>query len=113
MDAISSPAAVGAGIIVTASMVGDIDPFIKWSLAIVAGGGVAGMIQQGTVLARGTSSATTGGFGNPIISTMELIGAVLMTLFAIVLPILTAFIACYLLVKVFRKLFFKKKIQSY
>src|SRR5947199_7997150 len=65
LDTIASPAAVVAGTIITASMVTNTSPFLKWTLAIIAGGGVAGLVQGTTVLARGVSTTTTGGLGNP------------------------------------------------
>src|ERR1041385_1224119 len=43
LDTVASPAAVIAGTVLTASLVGDISPFLKWTLAVIAGGGVAGL----------------------------------------------------------------------
>lgn len=107
MDSISTPAAIIAGTIVTASMVGEITPFLKWSLAIIAGGGVAGIVQGGTVALRGASSTTTGGFGNFLVSTGELIGSILITILAIVFPLLCLFIVgwiCYNIARMTAKL---------
>src|SRR3954463_3288084 len=40
LDTVATPAAVVAGIVVTASaMTTDVSPFLKWTLAVVAGGG--------------------------------------------------------------------------
>lgn len=88
LDSVASPAAVVAGTIVTASMVGDMSPFLRWALAVVAGGGVAGAVQAGTVLLRGASTATTGGAGNPVVSTAELGASVIGTLLALLVPVL-------------------------
>src|ERR1043165_6439860 len=74
LDTVATPAAVVAGTIVTASMVTDVSPFLRWTLAAIAGGGIAGAVQGTTVLARGVSLATTGGLGNPIVATVELGG---------------------------------------
>src|SRR6185295_4959510 len=63
LDVAATPAAVIAGTIVMASMVGDMSPFLKWTLAVIAGGGAAGLVQGATVVARGASTATTGGIG--------------------------------------------------
>jgi len=93
MDTIATPGAIVAGSIVTASMIGDISPFLKWSLAIIAGGGVAGTVQSGTVAVRGLLTSTTGGLGNFLLATTELFGSVLTTVFAIVIPIV-----CFVLV---------------
>src|SRR5215831_15123663 len=87
LDSIASPAAVVAGTLVTASLVTDVSPLVKWSLALIAGGGVAGMVQGTTVLARGTSLATTGGLANPLVATMELAGAVLTSVVALFAPL--------------------------
>lgn len=46
MDTIATPAACIAGTVATASMVGDLSPWLTWSLAAIAGGGVAGAIKQ-------------------------------------------------------------------
>ena len=79
IDTIASPAAVVAGTMVTASVVTGMDPALKWMLAVIAGGGVAGVIQSSFVGARQLSSLTTAGFGNPIVSTVEIIGSVFMS----------------------------------
>jgi hypothetical protein len=86
LDTVATPAAVVAGTIVTASMVTDVSPFLRWSLAVVAGGGVAGIVQATTVLARSLSLTSTGGLGNPLIATAELGGSILTALVAIIAP---------------------------
>lgn len=104
MDALMTPAAVVAGTIVTASMVGDISPFLKWSLAVIAGGGVSAIVQGGTVALRAGSSGTTGGLANPIVSTIEMIGSILVTILAIVLPILCLLAVVWICYKMIRKM---------
>src|SRR4030043_1502223 len=61
LDLIASPAAIIAGTIATASMVMDISPFLRWTLAIIAGGGAAAIVQGVTVTLRKKSTALTGG----------------------------------------------------
>lgn len=90
LDSIATPAAVVAGTILTASVVTEMSPLLQWTVALIAGGGVAGMVQTGTVLARGVSLATTGGGGNCVVSTGEWVGALVTTVLAILLPILAA-----------------------
>lgn len=87
LDTVSTPAAVVAGVIVTASVVGDVSPFLRWSLAVIAGGGVAGAVQATTVALRGTSTVTTGGVANPLLSTGELGGSIVTSVLAVVVPI--------------------------
>ena len=88
LDTLATPAAVVAGTIITASMVTDVSSFLKWSLAIVAGGGIAGAVQATTILARGLSLTTTAGLGNPLVATAELGGSILTAIAALVAPFL-------------------------
>ena len=108
LDTIATPAAIVAGTIATASMVGDVTPFFRWSLAIIAGGGVAGLIQGSSVLVRGASTASTAGLANPAVSTGELIASVTGTLISIVIPtiaiLIVVIIISWLLPRFFRKL---------
>ena len=88
LDTIAAPAAVVAGTITTAAMLGDISPWLKWSMAAIAGGGAAGAVQVTTTVARGASSMLTGGTANWVVSTGEGVGAVITAILAIVVPIL-------------------------
>src|SRR5947207_805613 len=45
LDTVATPAAIVAGIIVTGSLLTHIDPYLRWTLAVLAGGGVAGAVQ--------------------------------------------------------------------
>ncbi|MEY2428257.1 MAG: hypothetical protein QOJ40_1142 [Verrucomicrobiota bacterium] len=99
LDTMATPAAIVAGTIVSASMVTDVSPLLKWTLAIIAGGGAAGMVQGTTVLVRGASGVTTGGLANPIVSTLELAGSIITSILALVAPVLVVFlIALFLFV---------------
>jgi len=89
LDTMATPAAVVAGTIVTASLVGDMSPFLRWTLAAIAGGGLAGSVQATTVVARGVSTLTTGGLANPLFATAELGGSVVTSLMAIIVPVIT------------------------
>jgi hypothetical protein len=88
LDALAGPAAVIAGTLVTASLVTDMSPFLKWTLAAIAGGGMAGLVHGTTSLARGASTLSTGGLANPLLATAELGGAVITSLMAILVPAL-------------------------
>ena len=90
MDTLTTPAAVIAGIIVTASCVTDVSPLLKWTLAVVAGGGSAGVVQVGSSLLRATSTATTAGVANPLLSTAEAGGAIGLSLVSVALPVVAA-----------------------
>jgi len=55
---------------------------------VVAGAGAAGITQAATALLRVKSTATTGGLGNPLVATTELGGSLLLSLLALLLPVL-------------------------
>ena len=98
LDTIATPAAVVAGTVLTASLVGEMSPLLRWALAVIAGGSVAGAVQGVTVVARGASSVTTAGLGNPLFALTELSASALMTVLAILLPLVAlAFVAVILL----------------
>ena len=105
LDLIATPAAVVAGTIVTASMLGELSPFLRWPLGVIAGGGVAGVVQGSSVLARGTSTATTGGLGNPLVSTGELIASIVGTILSLLLPILAIILVGLMVFFVLRRAF--------
>jgi hypothetical protein len=87
LDAVTTPLAVAAGTIAAASVMSDVSPFMKWSIALIAGGGMAGAVQTGTALLRGMSTVSTGGLANAVISTAELAGAVIATTLSLLIPI--------------------------
>src|SRR5205823_1178512 len=108
LDAVSTPAAIIAGTIVTASMVAGMSPFLKWTLAVIAGGGAAGLVQGATVATRGVSLAGTGGLGNPVVATAELAGSVATSVLAIVVPVLVVALLAVALVVITVRIFFKR-----
>jgi len=88
LDTIATPSAMVAGTLVSVALMADVDPFYKWALGIIAGGGMAGLVQGTTVVARGASTAGTGGLANPLLATTELIGSLVLSVLAIAVPIL-------------------------
>ena len=114
MDAIASPVSIIAGTIATASVITDMPPSLKWMVAIIAGGGIAGLLQGATTALRAKSSLFSGGLGNPLVATLELAGAAIIALLAILIPIvgfiLVAGFAMYALAKAGRSFFRKMKV---
>lgn len=91
LDVVASPAAVVAGIALMGTVLGsetNFDPIVQWSIAAVGGGGAAGTVQAGTVATRAVSTGTTGGLANPIVSIGEAFMAILITVLAILAPVL-------------------------
>ncbi len=90
LDAAATPAAIVAGVLVTASVVQAMSPWLRWSLAVIAGGAAAGTVQLLTVKARALSSLFTLGTANAGVSTAEAGGAVMTSLLVLLFPILAA-----------------------
>jgi len=98
LDSAAVPVATIAGIFVTASVVTDIDPFWRWTMAVIAGGGIAASTQLATTKARVASSLTTGGFANPILSTVEAVSSTVLSVFAVIWPIVALVLAVVILI---------------
>ncbi len=104
LDTIATPAAIVAGTIATASIVTDVTPFFRWSLAIIAGGGAAALIQGASVTLRGVSTASTAGLANPAVSTGELVASVIGTVLSILAPYVAIILLLFLLTLILRRL---------
>jgi Domain of unknown function (DUF4126) len=110
LDAISVPAALVAGTVVSAAVMTDVPPMVRWTTAVIAGGGAAGAIQGLTSLLRAKSTTMTAGLGNHAIATGELAGALILSLLALVAPLAALALAalfCWFAVRVLRRLFRK------
>lgn len=103
LDTISGPLAMIAGTILTASFLTEASPLVQWVLGIIVGGGTAGIVKVGASAARLTSTATTGGAANAVVSTTENILSVVTSILAFLLPIITAFIVILIIIYLFRK----------
>jgi Domain of unknown function (DUF4126) len=88
LDTIATPVALVAGTLVSAAVMVDLPPLIKWTAAIIAGGGAAGLTQLLSSLLRAKSTAMTAGLGNSVIASGELGGAVLLAALALFAPVL-------------------------
>ncbi len=89
LDSLATPAAFVAGTLISAAVITDLPPMVKWAAAIIAGGGIAGLTQSVTALVRAKSTAFTGGLGNSTIATAEFGGSLLVALLALAAPLLT------------------------
>ncbi len=105
LNAISLPVGVVAGVLVAASVITDMDPVFKWTLAIIAGGGAAtlsGLLSNGV---HQGSTVVSAGAANPAVSTVESAGTVATSVLSIAVPILSVlFLAVLVIVSV---LFFR------
>lgn len=87
LDIVATPAAILAGTIVAASVAPEMNPLVHWTLALVVGGGTAGVTKGLMNLLRGTSTAASGGLTNPLVATVELVIAVVLSVLAVTLPL--------------------------
>ncbi len=102
LDVIAVPLSTVAGTLVAVSTFADLPPMWSWGLALIAGGGVAGLISAGTATARVASTATTGGLGNPVVATAETGGAITLSLLAWFIPMLAILLVVLLFWMVIR-----------
>ena len=113
LDSVATPAAIIAGTFITSAVVPEMmgDGFFKWLVAVIAGGGSAGLVQGASVILRGTSTVTTAGVGNPVVSTAELGGSILTSILAILLPVVATIVVLILIALVIYIIvrFFKKR----
>jgi Domain of unknown function (DUF4126) len=65
----------------------DLPPMVKWTTAVIAGGGAAGLTQGLTSLLRAKSTMMTAGLGNHVVATGELGGALIVSLLALAAPL--------------------------
>ncbi|ENW96799.1 DUF4126 domain-containing protein [Acinetobacter sp. NIPH 298] len=102
LDTVATPAAVIAGTLTTMAVIsGEMSQFATWAAAIIVGGGTAGAVQFNTVALRGVSTATTGGLGNFMVATGELIGSILLSVLAFVMPVaITVLVIVFVVVTV-------------
>ncbi len=108
LDTLATPSALVAGSVAAAAVIGDMPPLLKWTTAIIAGGGAAGLTQAATALLRAKSTVTTAGIGNPVVATGELAGSLgvsLLALFAPLIALCVAVLFCWLVVRFARRLF--------
>jgi hypothetical protein len=116
LDAVTTPTAMIAGVVATASVVTNVSPLLKWTLAIIAGGGAAAIVQGTTATLRLKSTALTGGVGNPLLATGEWIGAIVTALLAVIVPVIWLILILLLVILVVRKagrLFFGRRSADY
>ncbi|MBD2183022.1 DUF4126 domain-containing protein [Planktothrix sp. FACHB-1355] len=89
LDLLATPIAIATGTTITASFFSHVDPLLQWSVAIIAGGGSAGIVEALTNITRFVSTGTTGGVANPLLATVELATSIILSVLGIIVPIFT------------------------
>lgn len=88
LDVVAAPLAFTAGVVVAASVMADVPAWLRWLAAVVAGGSATAASYSLSSLTRAASAVTTGGLGNPAVSTGELAGSALLAVLALLAPVL-------------------------
>ena len=107
LDTLAAPAALVAGTVLSAAVMTDLPPMLKWTAAIVAGGGAASLTQLVTTMLRAKSTIFTAGVGNSTVATAELGGAFVLPMLALAAPLIALGLVLLLLwmaIRVLRRL---------
>ena len=100
LGAITIPIAGVSGVALGAIVLADLHPAVQWGLAILGGGGATG-IQLTTESIRAVSTAVTAGFGNFIVATIENVTVLILSILAIISPIIALFFLAIFLLLLF------------
>jgi len=114
LDSVAIPLATISGTLITMSTMLELEPLVQWTIALIAGGGIAGIIKGSSAGTRLISSGTTGGLANPVVSTAETTASVGLSFIAWFFPFLAIILVTILLFLVYRiiKRIRTKKSQS-
>jgi ABC-type thiamin/hydroxymethylpyrimidine transport system permease subunit len=110
LDTIAGPAAIIAGTVLSTSFLQVDSPVLDWGLGLMLGGGSAGLIQAGTSLLRLGSTATTGGLGNPVVSTGENAASFGFSILAVLMPLVCVVIIALILTYIIVKLVSRRRV---
>ncbi len=106
LDLISTPLSFFAGVILMLSVMPDINFILKCVIGIVCGGGTALNIRLLSLKARALSSFFITGIGNRIITTIETVSSVIISILAIYTPFAAVILVCFIV------FYFLKMIKS-
>lgn len=96
LDVVAAPLAVAAGALTMAGALGDAPPLLRWSFALIAGGGTAGLFHGLNAFLRLGSTATTAGFGNPLFAAVETFGSFVLAALSLLVPLAGVVLAALL-----------------
>jgi len=99
LDTISTPLAIGAGTLLLTSVLPIDSELMRWITGAAVGGGSAAVVQSGSALTRLTSTKMTAGMGNPVVATVENVGATGTSVLSLIIPFII--VALFLLLVIF------------
>lgn len=85
MKVIATPIAAIAGILLTASFIGDMNPLLEWSIAIIGGGGVAAASHAAVTGVKGVSETA---LLSPAVAVVEDVTATTVPIAIFLVPVL-------------------------
>ncbi len=112
LDMVELPAAVISGTYLTGAFAADLPTLLQWSLALVAGGGIAGSINGLTGMTRLATNSVTAGAATPVTSSLEWMSALMLAILALTLPLLAIVLAIFLLIFVIKKVSKRRKNRA-
>lgn len=111
LNAISAPAAVVAGTVLTYALVGELSPGLAGIISIIGGGGASLTTRAISGFIHAGSTAASGGIANPTVSLAESAGSVIMSILAVIAPIIVILVLIILIswaIKTYKRLKVKK-----
>jgi hypothetical protein len=92
LDAVAAPLAIAAGTVLAFAILptAQSEPMLRWVVALIGGGAMAGTIHVGTGLLRLFTTKATLGVGNPFVATGENAIAVSASILSFVIPLIIA-----------------------
>ena len=113
LDTLATPTALAVGTFVAAALFPDSDPLLQWTMAAIAGGGTAGIVQALTGITRLSSTALTIGLGNAVVATVESMGAIVLSVLALVAPVIAVGLVATLLIVSLNKVVQNRATSKY
>lgn len=101
LDTITTPLSLIAGTVLSLSVITGINPILHFSIAVIIGGGISAEFQFLSVKARSVSSVFSGGYGNSVISGLELFFSVILSILSVFLPVIVFVIVIILMISLF------------
>lgn len=109
MKMIATPIAALAGILLTASFIGDMSPFLEWSIAIIGGGGVATTSHATITAVKGVSETA---LLSPAVAAAEDAAATFVPILIFIAPILAILFLLtmgFMIFKLYRRFLYRPK----
>lgn len=88
LDLLAAPVAIVAGAVASAAVMTDLPPAVVWPLAVLGGGGMAATTKLTSAVVRAKGGVATAGLANPVVATVETIGAFLIAVAAVLIPVI-------------------------